>query len=203
MIFDLKSCGQLHCKMEDSRSMICKQPVGKCLMGLKEHMFEHVTNLRKSPSFTMTEKGCVRIKKASEARKDVIKPLPGQEVHQDWQRKYCNPQQIAKCIKQGTTEEAFLSDRQVLQSADEKFSFNSSCSFCSQPAIMGSKRKGFGIISVKMIELKDILLTVCQERNDAWATSVQAEIVSAHDMHAEDAVYHIVNFRIMRQTLAG
>ena len=93
--------------------------------------------------------------------------LPGQEVHQDCRRKYCNSQQIAKCIKQGTTEEASSSDRQVLQSADEKFSFISSCSFCSQPAIMGSKRKGFDIISVKTIELKDLLLTVCQERNDA------------------------------------
>ena len=53
-----------------------------------------------------------------------------------------------------------LRGRQVLRSAYEKFSFNSSCSFCSQPAMMGSKRKGFDIIPVKTIELKDIFLTV-------------------------------------------
>ena len=63
--------------------------------------------------------------------------------------------------------------------------------------------KGFDIISVKTIELKDILLTVCQERNDAWATSVQARILSAHDMHAADAVYHIVNIRTTKQIPAG
>ena len=54
-----------------------------------------------------------------------------------------------------------------------------------------------------MRSLKDILLTVCQERNDAWATSVQARIVSAHDMHTVDTVYHIVIFRTMRQIPAG
>ena len=32
---------------------------------------------------------------------------------------------------------------------------------------------------------------------------MQAEIVSAHDMHAADAVHHIVNFRTMRQIPAG
>ena len=100
------------------------------------------------------------------------------------------------------TEEASSSERQVLRSADEKFSFNSSCFFCSQLAMMRSKRKDFDIISVKSIELKDTHLTMCQERNDAWATSVQARIVSAHDLHAADAVYHKicgVNFRTMRQ----
>ena len=38
---------------------------------------------------------------------------------------------------------------------------------------MGNKRKGFDFVSVKTIELKDTLLMVCQERNDAWATSAK------------------------------
>ena len=44
--------------------------------------------LGKSLSSTLTEKGCVSIKKASEARKDGIQLLPGQEVRQDYRQKY-------------------------------------------------------------------------------------------------------------------
>ena len=66
----------------------------------------------------------------------------------------------------------------------------------------GNKRKGFDVISVRTIELKDTVLTVCQERNDSWAHSVLARILSAHGLHAADAIYHKacdINFRTMRQ----
>ena len=49
-----------------------------------------------------------------------------------------------------------------------------------------NKRKGFDEISVRTVELKDTVLTVCQERNDSWAHSVLARISSAHDLHAAD-----------------
>ena len=65
----------------------------------------------------------------------------------------------------------------------------------------GNKGKGFDVISVRTIELKDTVLTVCQERNDSWAHSVLARISSAHDLHAADAIYHKacdINFRTMR-----
>ena len=58
------------------------------------------------------------------------------------------------------------------------------------------------VIPVRTIKLKDTVLTVCQERNDSWAHSVQARISSAHDLHAADAIYHKacdINFRTMRQ----
>ncbi len=56
------------------------------------------------------------------------------------------------------------------------------------------------------IELKDTVLTMCQERNDSWAHSVLARISSAHDLHAADAIYHKacdINFRTMRQIPTG
>ena len=74
--------------------------------------------------------------------------------------------------------------------------------FCGQPAMAGNKRKGFDVISVRTIKLKDIVLRVCQERNDSWAHSVLARISSAHDLHAADAIYHKacdINFRTLRQ----
>ena len=70
----------------------------------------------------------------------------------------------------------------------------------------GNKRKGFDVISVRTIELKDTDLTVCQERNDSWAHSALARISSVHDLHAADAIYHKacdINFRTMRQIAIG
>ena len=42
--------------------------------------------------------------KASEERTDTINVVPGQQVHQDCRRKYCNPQQVARDIKLGQQE---------------------------------------------------------------------------------------------------
>ena len=58
-------------------------------------------------------------------------------------------------------------ERPALRSDDDKFSFKSTF-FCGQPAMAGNKRKDFDVISVRTIELKDTVLTVCQERNDSW-----------------------------------
>ena len=67
-------------------------------------------------------------------------------------------------------------ERPALRSDDDKFSFKSNCVFCGQPVMAGNKRKGFDVISVRTIELKDTVPTVCQERNDSWAHSVLAQI---------------------------
>ena len=127
--------------MEDSGDcVICKKPLGICHNETEWVESEDVIQiLGESPSSTLTEKGCAGIKKASEVRKNDIKPLPGQKVHQDCRRKYCNPQQIARNIKQGTTDEAAASF------------------FCGQPAMVGNKRKCFDVVSVRTVELKDTI----------------------------------------------
>ena len=81
-------------------------------------------------------------------------------------------------------------ERPALRSDDDKFSIKSNCFFCGQPAMAGNKRKYFDVISVRTIELKNSVLTVCQERNDSWAHSVLARISSVHDLHAADAIHH-------------
>lgn len=48
------------------------------------------------PSSTLTEKGSSTINCASNARKDSIHAMPGDKIHRECRRKYCNPHQIAK-----------------------------------------------------------------------------------------------------------
>ena len=57
-------------------------------------------------------------------------------------------------------------ERPALRSDDDKFSCKSTF-FCGQVAMAGNKRKGFDVISVRTIELKDTDLIVCQERNNS------------------------------------
>ena len=123
------------------------------------------------------------------------------------QRNYCKPDQIAKSsrIKQGMIGEAAF-ERPALRSDDDNLALNQTFFFCGQPAMAGNKRKGFDVISVRTIELKDTVLTVCQERNNSWAHSVLTRISSAHDLHAADTIYHKacdINFHSMRHIPTG
>ncbi len=173
--------------------VICQQPLGKYrneAKGVNNLQYYLVGDL---PCATLTDKRCASIKKAIEEREDANAIHPsGERVHQDWRRNYCKPDQVVKSlrIKHGIGETAFK--RPALRSGDDKFSFKSNCFFCGQQAMAGNKRKAFDVISVRTIEFKDTVLTVCRERNDSWAHSVLARISSAHDLHAADAIYHNV-----------
>ena len=99
-----------------------------------------------------------------------------------------------------------LSKDQHLDQMMTNLALNQTVFLCDQPAMAGNKRKGFDVISDRTIELKDTVLTVCQERNDSWAHSVLARILSAHDLHAADAIYHKacdINFHRVRQIPTG
>ena len=98
-------------------------------------------------------------------------------------------------------------ERPALTSDDDKFSFKSNCFFfvVSRPWLE-TREKVLMLISVRTIELKDTVLTVCQERNDSWTHSTLARILSAHGLHAADAIYHKacdINFRTLRQIPTG
>jgi len=151
---------------------------------------------------TLTEKGCSAINQASSARKDSIHTVPGERVHKDCRRIYCNPHQIAKDTRKEESKASTSSDRHVLRSSEEGFSFNTDCLFCGRPAKFGRKRKTQDVLQVKTIELKDTLLAICRERADVWSDAVKARILHVHDLHAADAVYHqtcSVNFRTNKQ----
>lgn len=104
---------------------------------------------------TLTEKGCSAINQASSARKDSIHTVPGERVHKDCRRIYCNPHQIAKDTMKEESKASTSSDRHVLRSSEEGFSFNTDCLFCGRPAKFGRKRKTQDVLQVKTIELKD------------------------------------------------
>ena len=130
---------------------ICKNPVGTGV-----------------PSSTLTEKGSSTINQASNARKDSIQTMPGEKVHQDCRRKYCNPYQIAKDTNQEESMPSTSSGRPVLRSSEEGFSFKTDCFFCGRPAKFGRKRK-YDVLQVKTIGLKDTILKICHKRADSWS----------------------------------
>jgi len=105
------------------------------------------------PAATLSEKGCATINRASEERADTINAVPGQQVHQDCRRKYCNPQQIARDIKQGQQEikpsTSESTGGHTLRSTEKQFNFKTDCFFCGEPAIFGKKRKSYDVLPVK------------------------------------------------------
>ena len=153
------------------------------------------------PSSTVTAKGSSTINQVSIARNDSIHTMPGDVVHQECRRKYCNPHQIAKDTHQEEPMPSTSSNgRPVLQSSEERFSFKTNCFFCGITAKLGRKRK-HDVLEVKTIGIKETILKVCQERADSWYV-VKARILHVHDLHAADAIYHqtcSVNFRTKKQ----
>ena len=164
--------------------------------------------IEEASSTTLTEKGCRGINKASAARKSSICCVPGQQVHLECRRKYCHPSEISKALNEakqaGSTS---ATEGRVLRSAEKmQFQFNSNCFFCGQPAKNRAKRKSPEVIAVRTIELKEKILAICRQRGDSWAATVQARILSVHDLHAVDAVYHHIcsnNFRTNKQIPAA
>ena len=58
--------------------------------------------------------------------------------------------------------------------------------------LWGRKRKSTEVVTVKTVEIWETILAVCRERGDDWANAVQVRILHVHDLHAADAVYHIL-----------
>ena len=90
---------------------------------------------------TLGKKGSISINKASEARNDSIHALPGQQVHQECRRKYCNPQQIVRAVKLDNEEVhhdgAAADITRLLRSTEKQFDYSTDCFFCGKPAMLG------------------------------------------------------------------
>ena len=126
---------------------------------------------------------------------------PRQKVHQDCRRKYCNPQQIAKCTAPAKSACDSAIEQYRLQSTEDQFHFKTDCFFCGQPAMNMTWRKQSDVSSVRTIAFKYSVLDACSKRNDTWASSVWARILAVHDLPAADAIHYkscIVNFRTMK-----
>ena len=152
---------------------------------------------------TIRERGGSAINRASDTRKDSIHTVPGQMIHLECRRKYCNPAQIAKVVRQEQPGPSTSSDRHILnRSSEEGFSFKTDCIFCGRPIKLVRKKKKQEVLQVKTIEFKDTIMVTCRERADDWSYTVKVRILHVQDLHAADAVYHqtcSVNFRTKKQ----
>ena len=73
---------------------------------------------------TLREKGSTSINKASEERNDSIHTEPGQLVHKDCRKVYCNPQKIAQVIKEQQRNTPTEDSGCLLRSAEGNLNFN-------------------------------------------------------------------------------
>ncbi len=85
--------------------------------------------IEEGQSVTLTEKGCRGINRASEARKDRVSCVPGQQVHQECRRKYCHPREVAKALNKVEQHcSTSATEGLVLRSAEKRqFQFNTDC----------------------------------------------------------------------------
>ncbi len=151
-----------------------------------------------NPIVTLREKGSDGINNASEQRNDSVRTVPGQKVHVECRRTYCNPHKIAQAKKDTVSPEK-VGEKCQLRSGDTSFCFATDCFYCATPVNADNlKKKGVDFFPVTAVETKGKVLEICSERNDAWAANVKTRILSVHDLPAADAVYHqpcSVNFR--------
>lgn len=147
-----------------------------------------------NPVVTLREKGSRTINVVSNQRSDPIQTVPGQVVHQECRRVYCNPIKVAQSIRDTHRPGPSVS----LRSAEEAFNFKADCLFCGTKVNFDNRKQQGDVHSITLTESKDSLLQKCSTRNDAWADTVRARLLIVCDLPAADAVYHQVcssNFR--------
>ena len=102
---------------------------------------KHPVDSGEHSASTLYPKGSLAINEASNSRKDSIHTVPGDKVHKDCRRKYCNPDQIAKDTKQKESTPSTSSDRHLLRSSEGGFlSQLIASSVVDQPSLEGRER---------------------------------------------------------------
>ena len=151
----------------------------------------------------LQEKGSASINKAGEERKDSINVVPGSVVHKSCRQQYVNKKQIALHLKKLEKDAAQSSEPpRSLRSAEQHFDIKQHCVFCGSPAKYDGKKKGFDVIPVKTMTFHHSIKEICERRQDKWAKTVLARVMSVHCLRAADAVYHqdcSTNFRTGKQ----
>ena len=149
------------------------------------------------PCSRLTQKGSNSISIASKKRNDNLVVLPGQYVHVECRKQYCNPNVILRDAKnQGKSN-----DSRLTRSRYDTFSFSKHCMFCGQPAKLDGRKHGHDVFAVRTIEFQKKITDICKLRNDPWAEVIHARLQVASDLPAVDAVYHqicSINFRTFK-----
>lgn len=155
---------------------------------------------------TLGEKGSASLNKASVTRGDSIKSVPGDKVHKECRRSYTRRPELPNDLRPKDREPSTIRERRTRSSSAGEFCYKTDCLFCGTPAAVRDKIKWPGLphnvaYPFRTVD-KESLLTTCSQRKDDWSETVQARILHVHDLHAADAVYHLmcsVNFRTNKQ----
>ena len=149
---------------------------------------------------TLTPKGCDGIQRASEARGLDIQAVPGQQIHAECRKKFCNKRYIDAYNRKRASESP--DTNKTLRSSEMPFDIRKNCIFCGTADIYEGKKRDFKLIPVRTFDFQNAITDACAERNDQWAQRVKARLECVHDLHAADAVYHqtcSINFRTGKQ----
>lgn len=154
------------------------------------------------PTVVIRQKGSSGIQKATEIRGDCLEVPPGQTVHQQCRKDYCNPNTIISYKRKSGSAVNPDNGQKRLRSRSQKFVFKESCLFCGQQDIYSGRKRGHTVIPVLTSDFDCSIRKICLARNDDWGMEVLSRLEYARDLHAANAVYHkqcSVNFRTNKQ----
>ena len=154
----------------------------------------------------LTERGLPAIETAKKLRKDEgIHCYVGQKVHKQCRERYTNKKYLAGATAQND-EESLENASPNLRSCESTFNYTTDCVFCGNTiAIEMTSGAEATWSKCSTIEMKAKVLTVCDERSDAWSTKVKPRILLVNDLPAADAMYHrqcYSNF-LMKKNIPG
>lgn len=147
----------------------------------------------------LTQKGCDSILNASKIREDSLSVVVGQTVHVECRKIYTNPR-VIELDKKRSADVAQLSTSSTmnLRSSDQCFVFKEHCLFCGYGDSSQGRQDTRNLIPVRTIDFSKKILDACEQYEGAWVDDVKRRVLSVHDLHAADAVYHNLcstNFR--------
>ncbi|WAR17805.1 hypothetical protein MAR_032399 [Mya arenaria] len=143
-------------------------------------------------------KGSDGINRASADRADSLITYPGESVHIDCRKKYCNPINIKYDKK---SKDELSSPPRELRSCNELFSFKEHCLFCGKTAKLCGRKRGPDVYPVRTLDFQLQINSICTKRADEWANTIRSRLKTVNDLPAADALYHqtcSVNFRTMK-----
>ena len=145
--------------------------------------------LDSEPSSRLTEKGVASLINANRERQDLpINFIVNSKIHKDCRVQYCHKRLIKKHIESKSNNNISSQENKniILRSSDSSFCFKTDCFFCGQnlPEI-----HDFEISTVESLNIHESLLGHCEERGDSWGDSVQARLLSVHDLVAAGNIF--------------
>ena len=155
--------------------------------------------LESKKTASLTQKGYDGILRASHLRQDNISVIVGHKVHVQCRRNYCSEKYINQANRKHDLEQCSSSrGPSTRQSLGNMFQYNSNCLFCGHPEKFSGRESLHQLIPIRTMDFHNSIKQICASRNDSWSETVLGRIECVNDLHAADAVYHLIctnNFR--------